>query len=199
METIVNNLVRIRGISYALEGDVSYQQEKYFNLYYRVEGRVEGISEVDRVDCGFAEYAVMKEVVGVGEEILLRWYAVEAAYSDGADVDGYYYVNYEDVVAVKREKWIPVNDNIFVESDDVAVSRSGRVVAVANDVDYYVGYDGERFSPTDVSVGDYVSARANDMREVEHLMLQKMKKKLFVVQSKDLLTITDKEVQHELY
>lgn len=195
MDKMVNNMVRIEGIGYATDYDVSYQDEKYFNLYYDVIG----IGDISDVDCTFAEYSVMGDLVQLGERVLLRWYAVSEAYERGSDRDGFYYVRYEDIVAVQRDGWKPVNDHIFVSSDNMAVTGSGKVIAVANDVIEYVGYDGDVFAPTKVNVGDYVVGRPSDMREIEHLFIQKMNTKVFAIQSKDLLMISEKEVKFELY
>lgn len=196
MDKLVNNWVRISGIDYIDGVDVSYQDEKYFNLYYTVLG----LGAIGNIDCTYADHYRLKETVEVGEKVLLRWYAVSEAYERGPDKQGYYHVQYGDIVGVEREgELVPVNGNIFISSDSEVVTGSGKVISVSSDVDYYIGYDGEKFGVSDVEVGDYVMGNFRDMREVEHLSNQQLNDKVFAVEDKDILMISDKEVEYELY
>jgi len=187
----VNNYVRIRNIRYATDHDVSYQDERYFNLYYEVEG----IGDIGELEGVYTKGYKLREFVKVGDKILVQWYAISAAYERGSDKHGNYFIEYRDIIAVEREVgYVPINDNVFVEMDSTSRTSVGKVVGVSTDIDYYIGYDGEEYSPTRIPLDSYVLANAIDMREVEHLFLQKMSKKIYSIQSKDILLISDSPI-----
>ena len=205
---LANNYVAVSGLGYGTDYDQSYNEQYRLDLWVRVEA----IGEIGRVDAMYAEYYEVDNKVEVGDEVLLRWYdAIDAIDSERIIEDNgvfYYLVDYSGIVAIRRgDEIIPVNDMVLYEGKDVigmednitSLSPSGRVYAVSNDIKYYKSYPdsnmaGETFKSFDIDVGDYIYVWARQGLEIEHSFLQRLGKKLYAVQKKDIWLKANKPI-----
>jgi co-chaperonin GroES (HSP10) len=191
----LNNLVAVKGISHDDSMmDVSYDEQKHFNLYYTVVG----IGKIGRMEIELAAWYEVEQQVKVGDRILVRWYDVEEAYKR-KDSDGVFLLHYSGIVAIERDgKLIPVNDNVLFEADEVSHTTIGQVTSIGDDIINYMSYEGNLFKPTKVEVGDWIQTERFTGREIEHLFHQKNDRKLFAVQAKDILVISKSKIYGEL-
>jgi co-chaperonin GroES (HSP10) len=187
---LVNNWVKVSGIDIDdAKIDSSYGEEKHMNLYLTVEA----IGVIGDLPTFYAQSYRVNPMVKVGDVVLCRWYDVQEAWERKSDL-----IPYDGIVGIVRDGVVvPINDNVIYESSGGGVHpESGKVTAVSTDVIDYLGYDGTRFKPMGINIGDYILCTKYSGRELEHLFHQKLSTKQYVVQSKDIILTSNERIRH---